>query len=61
MYIVDLNEIPKSTFSCLSVIEDDPLLWHKRVGHASLYLLDKLRSKELLVGLPNVKFLCDKL
>ena len=60
-YIVDLNEIPRSTFSCLSVLEDDPLLWHNRVGHASLYLLDKLRSKELVVGLPNVKFLCNKL
>ena len=60
-YIVDLDAIPESTLTCLSVIEDDPLLWHKRVGHASLSLLDKLRTKELVVGLPNIKFQCDKL
>ena len=40
-----LDAIPESTLTCLSVIEDDPLLWHKRVGHASLSLLEKLRTK----------------
>ncbi|XP_021734165.1 uncharacterized protein LOC110700891 [Chenopodium quinoa] len=59
-YIVDLNEVPRSSLTCLSVIENDPLLWHKRFGHASFSLLDKLRSKELVEGLPSIKFLKDK-
>ncbi|XP_021717826.1 uncharacterized protein LOC110685579 [Chenopodium quinoa] len=59
-YVVDLNEVPKSSLTCLSVIEDDPLLWHRRFGHASFSLLDKLRSKNLVEGLPCIKFLYDK-
>lgn len=55
-YVVDLNCVPKSSLSCLSVLEDDPLLWHKRFGHASLSLIDKLRSKNLVRGLPQIKF-----
>ncbi|XP_056690311.1 uncharacterized protein [Spinacia oleracea] len=28
-YVVNLNSVPQSNLTCLSVIEDDPLLWHK--------------------------------
>ncbi|XP_056691797.1 uncharacterized protein [Spinacia oleracea] len=59
-YTVDLNKVPRNNLTCLSVIEEDPLLWHKRFGHASFSLLDKLRSKELVRGLPSIKFLKDK-
>jgi len=53
---VDLNSIPRNNLTCLSVIDDDPLLWHKRFGHASFSLMNKLNSKDLVVGLPKVKF-----
>ncbi|XP_021747861.1 uncharacterized protein LOC110713721 [Chenopodium quinoa] len=59
-YVVDLNEVPNRILTCLSVIENDPLLWHKRFRHASFTLLDKLRSKELVEGHPCIKFLYDK-
>ncbi|XP_021747562.1 uncharacterized protein LOC110713418 [Chenopodium quinoa] len=59
-YTVDLNLIPRNNLTCLSVVEDDPLLWHKRFGHASFSLLDKLRSRNLVVGLPTIKFLQNK-
>ena len=36
------------------------MLWHKRLGHASLTLLNKLVSKDLVVGLPSIKFNDDK-
>ena len=39
---------------CLSAISAVSQLWHKRLGHASLYLLDKLHKKELVCGLPKV-------
>ncbi|XP_021747557.1 uncharacterized protein LOC110713413 [Chenopodium quinoa] len=59
-YVVDLNEVPNSSLTCLSIIENDPLLWHKRFVLASFTLHDKLRSKELVEGLPCIKFLYDK-
>ncbi|XP_056691770.1 uncharacterized protein [Spinacia oleracea] len=55
-YVVNLNSVPHSNLTCLSVIEDDPLLWHKRFGHASFSLMNKLISKNLVTGLPNTKF-----
>ncbi|XP_021725053.1 uncharacterized protein LOC110692355 [Chenopodium quinoa] len=60
-YTVDLNTVPRNNLTCLSVIEDDPLLWHKRFGHASFSLIDKLRTRNLVEGLPSIKFLCDKI
>jgi len=32
------------------------MLWHKRLGHASLSLLNKLVFKDLVVGLPSIKY-----
>ena len=32
------------------------MLWHKRLGHASLSLLNKLVAKDLVVGLPSIKY-----
>ncbi|XP_021768489.1 coiled-coil domain-containing protein 186-like [Chenopodium quinoa] len=60
-YTVDLNTVPRNNLTCLSVIEDDPLLWHKRFGHASFSLIDKLRTRNLVEGLPSIKFLHDKI
>ncbi|XP_021741922.1 uncharacterized protein LOC110708121 [Chenopodium quinoa] len=60
-YTVDLNTVPRKLLTCLSVIEDDPLLWHKRFGHASFSLIDKLKTRNLVEGLPSIKFLCDKI
>ena len=57
-YVVDLDTVPKSS---LSVIEDDPLLWHKRLGHATYTLINSLRSKDLVRGLPSIKFLKDEI
>jgi len=36
------------------------MLWHKRLGHASLSVLNKLISKDLVVGLPSVMYNDDK-
>ena len=47
---------PKYFKTCLSALDDDAILWHKRLGHASLSLLNKLVSKDLVVGLPTIKY-----
>jgi len=42
--------------TCLSALNDDAILWHKRLGHASLSLSNKLVTKDLVVGLPTIKY-----
>ena len=46
----------QNNFTCLSALNDDVMLWHKRLGHASLSLLNQLVSKDLVVGLPSNKY-----
>jgi len=40
----------------LDALSDDVMLSHKRLCHATLSLLNKLVSKDLVVGLPSFKF-----
>ncbi|XP_070031955.1 uncharacterized protein [Nicotiana tomentosiformis] len=55
IYVVDLSTLSENEPTCLSILNSDPLLWHKRFGHASLSQLNKLVSKDLVIGLPNIK------
>jgi len=52
--------LPQNNLTCLSALNDDVMLWHKRLGHASLSLFNKLLSKDLVVGLPFIKYNDDK-
>lgn len=52
--------LPQNEHKCLSVVVDDPLLWHIRLGHAGLSQLNKLVTKYLVLGLPKIKFTYDK-
>ena len=49
VYNVCISSLPQNTLTCLSALNDDAILWHKRLGHASLSLLNKL----VLVYLPS--------
>jgi len=46
VYNVCISSLPQNTLTCLSALNDDAILWHKRPGHASLSLLNKLISKD---------------
>ena len=60
MYIKCLFfSLPQNNLTCLSAL-DDVVLWHKILGHASLSLLNKLVSKDLVIGLPSIKYNNDK-
>ncbi|XP_070020686.1 uncharacterized protein [Nicotiana sylvestris] len=59
-YIVDLSTLSENELTFLSVLDNDPLFWHMRLGHASLSQLNKLVSKDLVIGLPNIKFKKEK-
>ena len=60
VYKVCISSLRQNNLTCLSALNDDVVLWHKRLGHASLSLLNKLVSKDLVVGLPSIKYNDDK-
>jgi len=41
---------------CFLSKDDDPWLCHKRIAHINMEHLNKLISKDLVVGLPKLKF-----
>ena len=55
VYKVCISSLSQNNLTCLSALNDDIMLWHKRLGHASLSLLNNLISKDLVVGLPSIK------
>jgi len=56
VYKVCISSFPQNNLTCLSALNDNILLWHKRLGHASFSLLNKLVSNDLVVGLPTIKY-----
>jgi len=53
---VCISFLPQNKLTCLSALNDDIMLWHKRLGHTNLSLLNKLVSEDLVVGLPTIKY-----
>jgi len=41
---------------CLISKDDESWLWHKRLSHIRTNHLNKLKSKDLVSGLPKIKF-----
>ena len=63
VYMLDLNEVSLTGAKCLVSMSEDSWLWHRRLAHVNFDLLNKIVSKDLVVGLPKIKFskdhLCD--
>ena len=59
IYIIDLNDLAMSSSTSLMALnaktKESSLLWHRRLGHASMHTLAKLISKDLVRGLPKFK------
>ncbi|GJS15755.1 retrovirus-related pol polyprotein from transposon TNT 1-94 [Tanacetum coccineum] len=61
LYVMKLGNKPKDQI-CLATIDENSTLWHRRLGHANMRLIQSLASKELVRNLPKLKFdqhLCD--
>ncbi|XP_070055018.1 uncharacterized protein [Nicotiana tomentosiformis] len=56
IYVANFESLQNGDLSCLSVVDDDAELWHRRLGHASFTLLNKLVRKDLVRGLPKSSF-----
>ncbi|GJW02810.1 retrovirus-related pol polyprotein from transposon TNT 1-94 [Tanacetum coccineum] len=54
LYVMKLGNKPKDQI-CLATIDENSILWHRRLGHASMRLIQSLASKELVRNLPKLK------
>ncbi|GKB96672.1 retrovirus-related pol polyprotein from transposon TNT 1-94 [Tanacetum coccineum] len=55
LYVMKLENKPKDQI-CLAMINENSTLWHRRLGHANMHLIQSLASKELVRNLPKLKF-----
>ncbi|GJR05834.1 retrovirus-related pol polyprotein from transposon TNT 1-94 [Tanacetum coccineum] len=55
LYVMKLGNKPKDQV-CLATIDENSTLWHRRLGHANMRLIQSLASKELVRNLPKLKF-----
>ncbi|GJR73445.1 retrovirus-related pol polyprotein from transposon TNT 1-94 [Tanacetum coccineum] len=55
LYVMKLGNKPKEQI-CLTTINENSTLWHMRLGHANMRLIQSLASKELVRNLPKLKF-----
>jgi len=59
VYMLDLHCI-NSEINCLITKCDETWLWHRRIAHIHMQHLNTIASKELVIGLPKLKFEKDK-
>ncbi|GKA06987.1 retrovirus-related pol polyprotein from transposon TNT 1-94, partial [Tanacetum coccineum] len=55
LYVMILGNKPKDKI-CLETIDENSTLWHRRIGHANMRLIQSLASKKLVRNLPKLKF-----
>ena len=58
--MINLHKTPNHA-QCFLSKEDESWLWHKRIAHINMEHLTKLISKDLVIGLPKLKFEKDRL
>ena len=61
VYVVYLENFDSSYLKCLKVANEDPWLWHRRLCHFNMDLLKEISKKELVRGLPKIKFEKDRI
>ena len=61
--MVDLDDLALSNSTNLIAIDEkskeSSLLWHRRLGHASIHTIAKLISKDLVKGMPKLNINLD--
>ena len=61
IYMLDIEHASIHNMNCLVSKIDDSWLWHRRATHINMHLLNTLIKKDLVIGLPKLKFEKDKL
>jgi len=60
VYLLNISCIT-SSMNCLFSRNDESWLWHRCLAHIYMHHLNRLASKDLVVGLPKLKFERDRL
>ena len=55
VYMINLDK-KQNHDQCFLSKDDEPWLWHRRIAHINMEHLNKLISKDLVIGLPKLKF-----
>nr|GEV28340.1 hypothetical protein [Tanacetum cinerariifolium] len=55
LYVMKLGNKPKDKI-CLATIDENSMLWHRRLGHVNMHLIQSLASNKLVRNLPKLKF-----
>nr|GEV83399.1 retrovirus-related Pol polyprotein from transposon TNT 1-94 [Tanacetum cinerariifolium] len=55
LYVMKLGNKPRNQV-CLATIDENSTLWHRRLGHTNMRLIQAWASKELVRNLPKLKF-----
>ncbi|GJY78696.1 retrovirus-related pol polyprotein from transposon TNT 1-94, partial [Tanacetum coccineum] len=55
LYVMKLGNKPNDQI-CLTMIDENSTLWHRRLGHVNMHLIQLLASKDLVRNLPKLKF-----
>ncbi|GJR60200.1 retrovirus-related pol polyprotein from transposon TNT 1-94 [Tanacetum coccineum] len=55
LYVMKLGNKSQDKL-CLATVVDNSTLWHRRLGHANMRLIQSLSSKELVRNLPKLKY-----
>jgi len=61
IYMLNIERALFHELSCLVSKIDDSWLWHRRAAHINMHHLNHLARKELVIGLPKLKFEKNKL
>ena len=61
VYTLDCSSAHDARLKCLTAMSENSWLWHRRLGQVHMDLLSKLSRKDLVVGLPKIRFAKDKL
>ncbi|KAK1391540.1 Serine/threonine protein kinase SRPK1 [Heracleum sosnowskyi] len=54
IFVLDFDEQKEEI--CLASIQDQQKLWHRRLGHVHMDLINKISSHSLVRGLPRLKY-----
>ena len=55
VYMLNVSSIIPS-MNCLLSRDDESWLWHRRLAHIHMHHLNRIASKDLVIGLPKLKF-----
>ena len=60
IFMITLDDLSLKV-QCLMLNKNDAWLWHKRIAHIHMEHSNKLVKHDLVIGLPKMKFIKDKL